>query len=244
MNIHQILEKIGLSKNEIDTYLTGLKAGPSTAGLLAKKTKLNRPLTYYILEKLKQKGLVSEFGKKHGKRFVMESPTRLKTIVEWKKKELTKLENQLENVASEIESHFSQKTKPSKVKFYEGEGLKNVALDILNTKEKIYRGIYNIEHVTKIFNEPFAQTWSEERMRRKITNRALTTDPDSYPVPQKFREVKKLPENMQIESSFVVYDDKVAVLSSPDELFAFVVESADFATTMKSLFEKVWQSIK
>ena len=92
---HKILEKIGLSKGEIQVYLAGLKLGPALASALSKEAKLSRPLVYYILESLEAKGLVSKFGHKHGGRFTTESPSRLKGILERKRKELEKIERQL-----------------------------------------------------------------------------------------------------------------------------------------------------
>src|SRR3989344_3783592 len=79
---HKILEKIGLSKSEIQVYLAGLKLGPSLANTLSKETKLSRPLIYHILELLEAKVLESKLGHKHGRRFIIKPPSRLKNIAQ------------------------------------------------------------------------------------------------------------------------------------------------------------------
>src|SRR3989344_8515453 len=151
---HKILEKIGLSKSEIQVYLAGLKLGPSLANTLSKETKLSRPLIYHILELLEAKGLVSKLGHKHGRRFIIEPPSRLKSILERKRKELEKVEQQLDKAAVELESLYSPRVKPSRIRFYEGlEGLKNIAQDTLLVKNTEILALVPTENTFSLFDD-------------------------------------------------------------------------------------------
>jgi len=50
-----ILSELGLSKNEIEVYLTLLELGTSTAVHIAKAAKLHRPNVYDALDRLSKK---------------------------------------------------------------------------------------------------------------------------------------------------------------------------------------------
>ena len=58
--IQELLQKLGLSKKEIEIYLALFEQGKTTPARLAKATKVNRSTVYVVLEKLKQKGLIIE----------------------------------------------------------------------------------------------------------------------------------------------------------------------------------------
>ncbi len=54
-----ILEKAGLTKNEIKVYLTLVEKGESTSGPLIRAIGINSSKVYESLERLPKKGLVN-----------------------------------------------------------------------------------------------------------------------------------------------------------------------------------------
>ena len=58
--ILEVLEFIGLHKNERIIYLDLIKNGSSTALEVSKRTKIHRPNTYDALRKLLEKGFISQ----------------------------------------------------------------------------------------------------------------------------------------------------------------------------------------
>ena len=71
------LEEIGLTKSEIKVYLALLKLGQTTAGPIVDEAKVTRSKIYDILERLKNKGLVSHIIKESTKYFSATSPTNI-----------------------------------------------------------------------------------------------------------------------------------------------------------------------
>lgn len=242
-----ILKQFGLTDNEINLYIAGMSMGLSGATELANKTGLKRPLVYHLISTLKDKGLVREAGKKHGRQFVMEPPTRLKEIVERKKRSLEQMEIQLEKAASELEALSSPKPGASRVRFYEGiEGMKNVAGEALKSKGKSVLVIASIDHLLNMFDLPFLQSWLKAADKKKIKRKSIWSKPvdtDLLP-PSQLREQRIAPKDFIFPSTTFIYDDKVLVFSSPNEKSAFVIESAEYAQTMKALFEQVWRQSK
>ena len=78
------LEKIGLTNSEAKTYVALLKLGQTTAGPIVSEAKVTRSKIYDILERLKNKGLVSYITKKSTKHFSATSPENILHYLEEK----------------------------------------------------------------------------------------------------------------------------------------------------------------
>jgi len=88
MTIQQVLEKIGLTTNEVKVYLALIDLGTTLAGSIARKAKLHRRQTYDALHRLTGKGLASytiKTGKKH---FKPVDPVRIIEIVKDREREI------------------------------------------------------------------------------------------------------------------------------------------------------------
>src|SRR3990167_8478695 len=96
MEIAEILQKIGLSEKESQIYTALLETGPATVSDIFRRTGIHRPLIYKALPALFEKELVSVFPKGRQKRFVAESPEKLKNL-------LAKLSSDFESMIPELE---------------------------------------------------------------------------------------------------------------------------------------------
>lgn len=77
MDIKPGLEKLGLTKNEINVYLALLSIGLTSAGAIVKKTKLHRMLVYAALDRLIDMRLASFVYRNNRKHFQSSDPTAL-----------------------------------------------------------------------------------------------------------------------------------------------------------------------
>ena len=77
----EILQELGLSEAEAKVYLALLETGSTLAGQIIKKTGLHRGTTYQILQRLKEKGLVSSIIKGKKQYFEPASPDRLMDVL-------------------------------------------------------------------------------------------------------------------------------------------------------------------
>ena len=76
-NIRNILQGIGLTKEQVEVYLAGLELGEASVQNLAKKANIKRPTTYLILDELKAKGLFSQVLKGKKKIFSSRRPGKI-----------------------------------------------------------------------------------------------------------------------------------------------------------------------
>ena len=84
----KILAQLGLNNTEVKVYFALLKLDKSTVGPIVKESMIPDSKIYYILETLKEKGLVSYIIKNKVKYFQASDPKNLLTII----KNKTKLE--------------------------------------------------------------------------------------------------------------------------------------------------------
>jgi len=87
----QILEEIGLSKNEARVYLTLLKLGSSTATEITKESGIHRSNVYDALENLIKKGCAAHIQKGEVKYFEATNPENLQNILREKKSHLSSI---------------------------------------------------------------------------------------------------------------------------------------------------------
>ena len=59
----KVLEDLGLTKSEIKVYLSLLSLGPSSAGAILQKAKIQNSVLHFSLNNLIEKGLVSYIKK-------------------------------------------------------------------------------------------------------------------------------------------------------------------------------------
>ena len=89
------MQKIGLTKNEVQIYLTILKAGPILAGEITQRSGIHRRNVYDALERLKEKKLVSFIIKDNKKYFQINHPNKFLDLLEEKK---SSIKNQEETI--------------------------------------------------------------------------------------------------------------------------------------------------
>lgn len=243
----KILEKIGLNKPEIEVYLTGLKTGPVLASFLAKKTDITRQHIYDILNSLEEKGLMNTTGRKYNKRFIMEEPSRLKNILERRKKDIEKLEKQIDLINIEFESFGRADKVVPNITFSDNiEGIKNIWEKSLDCIDKEILSIAPIEDIIELLGKDFIEYYLESRLKKEKVSKSLRVRPREIPDEwfklhkEQKRVVRFLPDDINISSTFLIYDDTVSIISSKKENFGFTLKSEELAQSIKGIFEALW----
>lgn len=156
--------------------------------------------------------------------------------------------NSFEHIPFGRESTHNVLTTKPKILFFPGlEGYKTAYEDSHTTKEKKLFGIYSPKDVWDVLGEKYADYMVSQRMRRGIAlkvirSRTKEVIPGKYPnSPMDLREVRFAPEGFDFPISTYVYDNKVLILSSRQELFGLIIESADIAAAHRNYFSALLQ---
>ena len=234
-DVSQILKSLGLVDSEIKTYMQALQHGPSTVLDLAKFTNLSRQACYVAIESLSNRGLMSsvERGKKHY--YAAEAPSKLLAYAQRKQTEMAERVKDLEHVVPELELQAGGE-RPT-VRFYEGmEGLRSLITDLKESKVKDLVEICDVDAMYKVLTTQDLEPYRNALRSLKTKIRGLysgatspkTLDVDRFFLPAKYSGFR---------TNINVYGDKVAIVTFSGTTNSVIIESKDFAKTMRVLFD-------
>ena len=241
------LKSLGFSNEEIAIYLACLKFGSSSAAQISHITKIARVNCYFYIDKLLQKGILSESKKRGVKIFTPENPRILVN------REVEKL-----NVAREILPQLLAFSKESKhqprISFFEEKiGIKNIFEKMLETPGDEIVSFSNFEKLSKFFsNENFLQNHFEQRLAKKIKSRFISPyslvaekfDKDFFPkqFDKKLLEIFLVSaEQFFFESEISIFSGSIAIINFHKENpLAVLVENEELFHTQKAIFDLAW----
>jgi len=231
----KILERAGLSKGEIEVYLTLLKLGSSLVSKIAQETGLHRTNIYDTLEKLREKGLVSYVIKENRKYYSASNPEKLLDYIKEREKEI-------ETILPELQNYMTLPRSESIVEVYKGkEGLKSVLKDILKEKKDyvVFEEEGYIQKVLPHFYPQFNKQMNKSRIKVKI----LTKDVKKIDK-RSLMEIRSLPKFFSFPSATAIYGDKVAILVWDEPYHAILIKSKQVADSYRNFFEALWKQAK
>lgn len=237
-----------LSDREIKVYLTILQSGPMSVQDLAKKSGINRVVCYQILSNLSEKGLIVQELKKFGRSIVAEDPQNILKIINKKKRRLRHREIDIQEIMPELLALYKTDNIKPKVKFYEGKSA-YVAIceDTLSSGAKEILQIGNLKSIYQVISKTYDdEYYIPARVENKIKARILTFKSS---LTKKFkeddgkflRETKFLADQFLFKGYKFVYQNKIALISSAQELMGLIVESENLAQMERQIFELLWQ---
>ena len=238
------LEKIGLADKEARVFLASLELGSSAVQGIAKKAEINRATTYVIIEKLMKKGLMSSVEKGKKTYFQTEDPKRLLKLLEEQEEGLKRKEEEFKKYLPELETLFNIAEEKPKVRFFEGkEGLIAIREDYFKAKDKNVLGFFAVDEERKIFSDEERKKARDERVERKIKIKLLYTDEKEGAEAKTDLTMRRyIPKDrFPLSSTFIIYDNKVAIVSLKGKLIGVIIENKEISNTFKSIFNLAWE---
>jgi sugar-specific transcriptional regulator TrmB len=244
-NPNGLLLELGLTKTEADLYRAGLVRSPASATDLARKTGIKRPTVYHALETLMQKGLAAKKGSGARLAFSMAPPSTLKSLVDRQIDKLEERKASIDRLAPLLAAQAS--AAKVDVAHYEGvEGVRAVVEEALYCRSRRWEIIAPKENFFAQFDKDYARYFLETRQRRGISARSLWEK--GLPrhalseQEQRMRDPRWLPDAVKgaFKSLLILFDDKVAIISSYDALSAILIRSEEVHATFKAMFEALW----
>jgi len=232
------LVKYGLSEKEAKIYLICLKQGEATANRIIKHSKLARGTTYDILERLKSRGLISNYVKKHTLIFKVNDPEILLKEIEEKKTEIKKF-------LPKLKSLINTGSSPPTIEIFEGlAGVKKILDDILKNKKEtwIMANEKNAREITKHHPENFKLKRKEKKIRiRNLLEesqvaRSLKND--------RYSEVRYTKALKQSKEVLIIYGNVTAHILMEEQIKIIKISSKEYTKTQRLLFETLWNNAK
>lgn len=246
-NVAKRLLSFGLSDKEANVYIALLELGRSTVSTISREANINRTTGYDILSSLVGKGLVRVSGKEPKQEYIAESPDTLVALLD---KRLQDTKDDIEKARAlvpELKSMHRVGDRPQ-IRFYEGiEGLKQVYEDTLTSTMPIYAyAAYEDMHGTlgDYFPRYYERRAEKGILARGIVPRTPLTLERMKRNKEEMREAAVIPkEKFDISPDIEIYDNKVMIASWREKL-GIIIESAEIAHAMKTIYELAWEEAK
>ena len=240
MEKENLLQQLGLSEKESALYLTALDSGVVSITQLAKKSGLKRPTCYLVIEELVKKHLLTKTPK--GKRmcYKAENPLILSQQIE-------KTQETLNMLLPSLLSSFQKYSHQPKIRFYEGK----------QQISKMSEEVYHAKEIWAMFSpENFLNVFSKQENKHffNILIRHGGVIYDIFEDTAKAREfakakyrtgishVKFLPSDFKIATDFMVYGDKLAIVSF-ENLIGLIIEDKAIAQTQRQVLKFIWEKL-
>jgi sugar-specific transcriptional regulator TrmB len=246
--LKQLFTALELSEKEISIFTTLIKF-PSGANIatLSTTSHIARGTLYENLANLAEHGIVHK-SKGRGTIYRVATVTELETVL---KNNIRKAEDNLDilkNSESELQKLIGSPLVKPKFTFTEGSvGSIHAYFTSLQSKEKLVRFIFPENGIIQLLGRKSLEDYLDQRLRYNITARALVNQKDINKETflttknNELREVRKLPKHHDFTSAIVIYDNCVNFFTVGQETISARIESQEFATTMKSLFDTIWE---
>lgn len=239
-----LLGQLGLNAQESLLYEVLLRAGPSRASDLAKRSKLTRTNTYNIANALAGKGLVSV--DRAGKQLVFSPlhPSRLAALIDAQERRLADAKKRFDSQLKEMAADFMLGTsRPSVVTFDGVAGVIRAYDDLLNDRLPL-QSIQDMLKLDRYLSE-YNPRFIKERIRRRISHRLIAPESSkkfaSTHAPVQ-REIRYLPDELfNWDIDLKVTAKKLVITTFMSEtIVGIVVIHPDITRSILSLFETLW----
>ena len=242
------LQQIGLNQKEAEFYLYLLQHGPQTTLQLTKATGEKRTNVYMILDSLIQKGVVAADDSKSSRLFSAQEPSSLQKLLVVEQQRQKQAVAALSAAMPELKSlHALTSDKPGVVHLAGIDGFKSILNDMKTTgSDVLLVGSNEILNQPEIYDVLLKSL--HERKALGIHTKAifeLANRPyiDKVAFAERGFEVRFLGKHAY-PGEMAIYDNNLLLTTFRPSLINTVVTSDDVATTMRLLFEELWQKAK
>jgi HTH-type transcriptional regulator, sugar sensing transcriptional regulator len=243
------LENIGLTKSEIKVYLALLKIGQSTAGQIVDESKVTRSKIYDILERLKNKGLVSHIFKSSVKYFSAATPETILTYLDSKEVEIREDKKAIHQILPQliIQSQLSKNSKIAEV-FIGVKGMDNAFHEMeqeFNPKDVFYAfGAGKGENVKQI--QLFFTRLNLKRIEKKVQSRIIFNESSRglFQSQEKSKLVQVRYLMNSTPAAINIYKDITIIAILNEEPITILIRNDETAKSFKEYFNVMWNMSK
>lgn len=247
----QALIAAGLTEEQAQLYGALVKEGPLQAGKLASRSGLSRTYTYRIAEELIALGLVTR-EEPPGKPalFAPVHPFAIEERARRRAEHAVVAKQTVDGVLSQLISDYTSASRAPGIRILSGApGIAELYEDTLRQASDLCL-IRSTHDDRDDAIEALTREHLLNRAARGIHTRAITpTRPGGAPVDAKVlaRDKENLTErrlmprrSFDLPAQILIYGNKVAITAYGDPLITTIIENAAIYTTMRVLFETIW----
>lgn len=245
----QVLEQIGLTDSEVNVYMALLKLGQTTAGPIVEEAKVTRSKIYDILERLKNKGLVSYITKESTKYFSAADPSNIIKYLDTKEKAIEEQKKLVREILPLIKKQYKKAIEKNIAEIFLGiKGMQNafnVLAEEFNPKEPYYAfGAGKGEDIKQV--QLFFERLHQQRVRKRVKSFIIFNKASKglfkSQEKSKLVEVKYLLESTP--TAINIYKNYTIMAILTEEPITFLIRNKDVADSFREYFKIMWKIAK
>ncbi|MDP3917386.1 MAG: helix-turn-helix domain-containing protein [Nanoarchaeota archaeon] len=231
--MEKALEVFGLTNVEAKVYLELLNLGPSTAGMIAKRSGVHRRSVYDAVARLTEKGLIGYMLQNNVRYFEAVDPEKLKKLLEEK-------QEALDNILPKLKTKYLGGMEKQTTVFFKGKnGLKNVFEDQIKTGGEIL--IIGASPLAQTMMKYYFNWFDKRRVQKSIHVKLLYGENYRKKRNFKYAQIRYLPKEFQNPAAMNIYGDNVAIIHwSEERPFAVVIKEKEIADGYRNYFNLLW----
>ena len=247
-NIHTELVSFGLSAKEASVYEACLQRGELTVMDITKLSGLSRSTAYFVADELVKKGLLRFVQKGAHRIYFAEDPRKFSALLEQEKLRVARQSRKLETLLPALQMRYSGISNKPLVSYYVGQQeMQQIFEDALisGTEELLFVG--NIHVLREAVSQRYLSSWNRRKVKAGIRTQGIWEQPEEpeeeflKASEQNMRTVRHAPEGFICPTYTLIYENKVAYLSSIVEAYGVLIESKDLSLTMRNWFKELWE---
>lgn len=252
-SLNTFLESVGLTATESSIYLYGLKKVVIVDDLVA-ALDIKKSTVYHALSTLQDKGLTTSTRRDGRLYFNMTPAADLSGYLAAKASKLEQQQVTLEKLLPLFPVPTTQGEDNYRVEHYSSiEGIKKVVDIALACKDPQWRIIAPRHNFFSEYDNDYAAYFMSKRRVHKIKAKTLWEAPVSAKAKGSLtlgdmvtRNPRYLPPEYSgaFKSVIILFDDKIAFISSVKNSEALLIQSQEFSATMQVMFDGLWATSK
>ncbi len=245
MEYQELFQSLGLAKNEAKIYEVLIRGGQSPVGRISEKSGVHRRNVYDSLNRLIEKGLVTEIVEASENQYQAVEPKKLAEVLADKFENLDKALPSLEKLYFETPTEY-------RVQTYKGkEGWKQYMREIIKVGKPFYsigaQGAWMDERVRSFYPGFFDQI-----KKKKIEMHHLfeyEVFEKNHPILEHVgNKYKFIPKSYNTTSGIDIFGDRVNIMhhqhlgkvGTEDEIIFTVIQNQNLADSFRTWFRFMW----
>lgn len=245
MELKEILEHIGLTKNESSVFLKLLETGETTASHLAKEGRMHRRIVYDAMSRLVEKGLISFMDKDSQRYYRAVKPAKIMEFINRKIGTLSDIKQEIKKTLPKLEEQWElRKSNENAALFIGKEGIKTLYSDELKVGKTIHVICTIIDRTEEMLGH-FLTSYTKERIKKKIKIKLIASKTDKrFLKKYKLLETKFVQDEFVSPASITIYGNKVGITLWSEMPMTILVESKEIASSFMNYFNLMWKIAK
>ncbi len=239
--IKETLKQLGMTKNEIEVYLTLLNKNELSVNEIGSKSGLHRQVCYDALDRLLEKGFVSYITKNNKKYFKSLEPKKILDYLNQKKEEVSA-------ILPELNKIFFQQKEETEVEVIKGKTvIRTIYNDIFQVLKETKETLYAMGIEESKFHEFDTIAIQQHILRMKKYNlkeKLLAKETGKYFFEGKQSEYRFIPEHLFNPNPTHIYGDKIAIVIWGKPTYGIIIKSKQVADANRKYFQILWKTAK